>query len=196
MTATNLRVLSYSPNSDTTAGLENRSSSTESGFGLYRWQSADPYSSQKRNLANDELEVDEKATSTKIEALSKRLMIRKVTPPTTDFGITLQDWEGFVETLEDDYFIARLRSRSAGENADSNEIAEIPNSEVDADDRDLLKIGAIFYLTVRRRILITGRHEIASQIVFRRLPAWSKGALAKIDSEATALADFFAAGTR
>jgi hypothetical protein len=72
------------------------------------------------------------------------------------------------------------------------EIAEIPIEEVDASDMDLLREGALFYLSVRRRIMPSGRHENASQIVFRRLPAWQKSTLRAAAQEAAELAEFFA----
>lgn len=106
-------------------------------------------------------------------------------------GIVLQDWEGCVVNVNADTFTARLLDRTRNAKIDT-EIAEIPLDEVDMGDRDLLRDGAIFYLTIRRRLTPTGRHEVGSQIVFRRLPAWHRSSLDRIEAEATKLSDFFA----
>jgi hypothetical protein len=104
--------------------------------------------------------------------------------------VVLQDWEGVVEDVRNDDFFARLRDRTSGSNFDA-EAAEIPISEVDADDLPLLKPGAIFYLTIYRRILESGRHERATRMFFRRLPAWTPSMLQSVKERADRWKNFF-----
>jgi hypothetical protein len=104
--------------------------------------------------------------------------------------VVLQDWEGVVEEVRENDFFARLRDRTSGSNFDA-EAAEIPIGEVDADDLPLLKPGAIFYLTIYRRILDSGRHERATRMFFRRLPAWTPSMLQSVKDRADRWESFF-----
>jgi hypothetical protein len=104
--------------------------------------------------------------------------------------VVLQDWEGVVEEVRKDDFFARLRDRTSGSNFDA-EAAEIPISEVDSDDLPLLKPGAIFYLTIYRRILESGRHERTTRMFFRRLPAWTPTMLQSVKDRADRWKSFF-----
>lgn len=126
-------------------------------------------------------------------------ILRKVAPPSRavplyELGLVVQDWEGFVVELGNGFFTARLLDRTRSMKVDT-EIAEIPIGEVDDGDRDLVKEGAIFYLTVRRRILPNGRQETSSGIVFRRLPQWHQSTLDRAKAQAKELANFFESDT-
>ena len=59
---------------------------------------------------------------------------------------TLQEWEGLVEEIEGDSFVARLRDLTSGDR--SEELATIPLTEVDPKDRDRVVPGALFHLFV------------------------------------------------
>jgi len=107
--------------------------------------------------------------------------------------IVLQDWEGVVEEVRDDDFVARLMDKTAAKKFDS-EAAEIPKSEVDMDDIDLVKPGAIFYLTVFRRVLRNGRQERITRLIFRRLPAWTPSMLKSVEDRANSWKTFFGVG--
>ena len=102
----------------------------------------------------------------------------------------LQDWEGVVEEVLGDSFVARLRDRSDTSEFDK-ELAEIPLDDVTPDERPLLKPGAIFYLTIYRRVF--PRHERATRLVFRRLPAWTDSMLKSVEVRANHLENFFRA---
>ena len=124
------------------------------------------------------------------DRLAGRLVPPKAAPRAADLGVTIQDWEGCVVEIGDESFSARLLDRTRQIDVDT-ELAEIPLSEVDSGDRELVQLGGIFYLTIRRRILDTGRHGTESRIVFRRLPAWHASTLKKAKAEAETLAEFF-----
>jgi hypothetical protein len=54
-------------------------------------------------------------------------------------------------------------------------------------DKDLVKPGAIFYLSLYREISRAGSVRNSEEIRFRRLPSWSKGDLARIQTQAEEL---------
>ena len=105
-----------------------------------------------------------------------------------------QDWEGVVETIGSETFTARLRDRTNDESI-AGEIAELPIADVDDDDRELLQIGGVFYLTVGRLLRANGRHERVGRMVFRRLPAWTKSTFDRAKLRAERLARFLAPKT-
>ena len=105
----------------------------------------------------------------------------------------MQDWEGVVEEVRENDFVARLIDKTAKAKFDS-EAAEIPKEEIDSDDMELLKPGAIFYLTVFRRVMPNGRQERATRLIFRRLPAWTPTMLKSVESRASKWKSFFGVG--
>lgn len=98
-------------------------------------------------------------------------------------SVVLQDWEGVVETVGDESFTARLRDLTINER-DPSEIAEFPVEDVSDDDRELLDVGAVFYVTVGRLIRSNGRQERFGRIVFRRLPGWTSSTLRRAEKRA------------
>lgn len=104
----------------------------------------------------------------------------------------LQDWEGLVETIETDMFTARLRDRTRDERI-ASETVQLPICDVSADDLELLRPGAIFYLTIGRVTHVNGRVQRMSRIVFRRLPAWTQSILNRAQSRAHRLHKFLTA---
>jgi hypothetical protein len=93
----------------------------------------------------------------------------------------LKDWEGVVDEVSADHFVARLLDRKGGSRIDT-EAAKIPFSEVKEDDLPLIREGAIFYLTVYR--VLTPPHGRTTRLYFRRLPAWTPSVLASAHSRA------------
>ena len=101
----------------------------------------------------------------------------------------LQDWEGVVETVEGEIFTARLRDLTSNEPYPS-ETAELPIEDISDDDLELLRVGAVFYLTVGRLIWFNGRQERFGRIVFRRLPGWTPSTLRRAQKRAERLSLF------
>lgn len=93
----------------------------------------------------------------------------------------LKDWEGVVDEVSSDHFVARLLDRRGASKVDTD-AAEIPYSEVNKDDLPLVKVGAIFYLTVYR--VLTQPHGRTTRLYFRRLPAWTPSVLASARTRA------------
>lgn len=101
----------------------------------------------------------------------------------------LQQWEGIVEYVGDENFTARLRDLTNKEHY-PGEMAELPRDDISDDDRELLREGAVFYLTVGRLIHFSGRQERFGHIVFRRLPGWTSSTLDRAEKRAQRLSRF------
>lgn len=85
----------------------------------------------------------------------------------------LAEWDGYVESIDADadYFTARMRGLHGDGVEGKDEEAEIPISDVDDEDRDLLTIGAFFRLTITYESRPKRRY---TTVQFRRLPAYTK----------------------
>jgi hypothetical protein len=103
----------------------------------------------------------------------------------------LQDWEGVVETVDAETFTARLRDRTNNESY-AAEKAELPISDISDDDLELLRPGAIFYLTIGRLTRPNGRQDRLGRLVFRRLPGWTESTLRRAEQRAERLRRFLA----
>ena len=103
--------------------------------------------------------------------------------------VIIQDWEGIVESIETKTFTALLRDLTANE-AYPGEMADLPIEDIAPDDLGLLKLGAIFYLTVGRSTDVTGQQQRFSRMEFRRLPVWTSADFNRADERAQRLACF------
>ena len=97
----------------------------------------------------------------------------------------LQKWEGIVQEILTDTFIARL---SDTENQIEEE-AEIYLEEVDEKDKDLVTPGAVFYWHIGYND--EQSRQRFSMIKFRRLPTWKKEELDAIKRESNRVASSF-----
>ena len=82
----------------------------------------------------------------------------------------LQEWEGYVLSIDKDEFEARLIDRTAGATYESEE-ATIPLQELSDHDAKKLRLGAIFRWVIGYERTAGGSRRRVSQIVFRDLPA-------------------------
>ena len=98
-------------------------------------------------------------------------------------------WECAVERVDSSTFTATLKSLRDPE--DSEKEAEIPIDEVTPDDLELLEPGAIFYWTMGYDMTPAGTRTRFSLLKFRRLPAWTKKDLQRVNAEADALFEMF-----
>jgi hypothetical protein len=85
----------------------------------------------------------------------------------------LQEWEGYVISMEGGEFIARLLDVTA-EATSETEQAKFSLDDVSDDDRSLVQIGAIFRWSVGYEKNVSGTRCKKSALVFRRLPIWTK----------------------
>ncbi|MEI6987059.1 MAG: hypothetical protein WCK65_13120 [Rhodospirillaceae bacterium] len=108
----------------------------------------------------------------------------------TEFFMADQELEGSVTEVGEETFTALLSDKTRGR-AGIREMAEIPICEVDKVDMDLLAVGAMFYLTIGRRNLSKGRVELTRNLVFRRMPVWSRTTLERAAKKARELESYF-----
>ncbi len=99
----------------------------------------------------------------------------------------LQEWEGYVTEVSEGTFSARLVDVTAGKKVE-DEAADFPISDLSEDELSLLKEGAVFRWIIGYQRTKFGQKIRTSQIVFRRLPAWSKLDIRQARAEARELA--------
>ena len=104
--------------------------------------------------------------------------------PRTSFR-TLQAWEGAVSALNEHTFTATLVDLS---NRTPDEEAEVSFEEVTDDERELVRVGAVFLLSVGYSISEGGQRSRSAILRFRRLPVWTESSLVKARREAQQLA--------
>jgi len=145
----------------------------------------------RSNSAEFSIPTAKLVSATRTEQLLQKLAAPPKSVPLYELGHVVQMWEGSVTEVGEESFYARLLDKTRQMKIDTEE-AEIPLSEVDDGDRVLVKEGAIFYLTIKRRIVSgSGRQETSSNIVFRRMPKWHRSTLDAAKTEAKQLAAFF-----
>ena len=99
----------------------------------------------------------------------------------TDASV-IQIWEGRVLSVDlQSEVMSVLLSARIGQVADHT--AEIDLQWVADQDRDLVQPGAVFYLTLFKR-LRRGSVENAQELRFRRRPAWSRQQIQRIQADA------------
>jgi hypothetical protein len=102
----------------------------------------------------------------------------------TDKFIALNEWEGIVMAInrDDKTFTARLID--VNEKKQQAEEGDFLIDDIRNDDMKLLCEGAIFRWIVGYEIKRRGEKRRSSQIVFRRLPQWTKREIEEADKEA------------
>jgi hypothetical protein len=110
-------------------------------------------------------------------------VVRLPAPTAPEYSFDLrQQWEGVVTEVERDEFTVVLRDTL---NPDAPEFdATLPLEEVTADDFPLLQPGAVLYWAIGYERTRTGQVKRVSTIRLRRLPAWSKADIERVDRRA------------
>jgi hypothetical protein len=99
---------------------------------------------------------------------------------------TTQRWEGYVERVEGDVFLARLVDLTNPANDD--EVTEVSiEEEVSPGDRALVAPGAVFYWSIGYTRSPGGQLQGSSQLRFRRQPRWTAEELVMAERDAQAL---------
>ncbi|MEN8180191.1 MAG: hypothetical protein ABFS39_16445 [Pseudomonadota bacterium] len=93
----------------------------------------------------------------------------------------LQEWEGHVIEVCDDHFSAELVDITADESVAMEE-ADFSIDEVSGSDTPLVKPGGVFRWSIGYLRSPGGTKKRVSQIVFRRLPLWTKKDLQQAES--------------
>jgi hypothetical protein len=132
------------------------------------------------------------ATSTKIKRL---LNVPKAVAPlffTSTFS-PVQEWEGYVRAFGPDSMSADLVDVTAYGKRITQQ-AEIPLEELSDNDREKLRIGAIFRWSIGYQRTPRGTKMRVSNIVFRDLPRWTQKELREASEEAAELEQYFKPG--
>jgi hypothetical protein len=103
--------------------------------------------------------------------------------------LLLQLWEGTVVQLIDNEFSAVLYDLTNPSHGD--ERATFSIEEVADPDRPLLAPGAIFYWSLGYEVVRSGTRKAVSEIRFRRLPAWSRRDIARLNIVAEKFSKLF-----
>lgn len=90
----------------------------------------------------------------------------------------LQEWEGYVVSISNETFTARLVDVTKNCTIEDEE-ADFPLDDLEDTDRTRICPGAIFRWTIGYRRSPGGTKDRSSRIVFRNLPAWTRKELEK-----------------
>lgn len=94
-------------------------------------------------------------------------------PPEARYSFSiLQEWEGYVVSISEEHFTARLIDITKNRTIEDEE-ADIPFAELEDADRLKILPGAIFRWVIGYRRSPGGTKDRLSRIVFRNLPAWT-----------------------
>lgn len=110
--------------------------------------------------------------------------MREISDDAADAAV-LQLWEGRVLSVDDDTQSMRaLLSAKMGQVPDHT--AQIELQWVSEQDLDLVKPGAVFYLTLYKQVR-RGNIKNSQELRFRRRPSWSQHQIQQIRAEAQVL---------
>lgn len=113
--------------------------------------------------------------------------VRNYNPNDVETFSPLQEWEGYVTEITETSFVAHLIDRTAGKTI-PEELMEFAIEELSDDNKELLQEGAIFRWSIGYH-KFHGTKRKASDIVFRRLPAFTKKDLVAAEARATRLSE-------
>ncbi len=85
----------------------------------------------------------------------------------------LQEWEGYVLEIGSEEFTARLVDLTLGQST-ADEEANFLLEDLTDDDVELLAVGSIFRWIIGYQRYSGGPKQRVSQLVFRRIPAWTQ----------------------
>jgi len=101
----------------------------------------------------------------------------------------INSWEGVVTEIRDDEIVTNVKDLRL-DGAATEEVT-FDFSDIPAADLDLVQVGAVFYWNIGYWRLSTGQVLRASDLRFRRLPAWSQRELDQADTSANELFNLF-----
>ncbi len=98
-----------------------------------------------------------------------------------DSAVSVQAWEGEVLEIYEESLSVKLIDKTDRSAQDA--FTEIDLSELDQDDLDLVRPGAIFYWYVSYELRASGKKR-SSMMRFRRVPAWTADDLKRTEAYA------------
>lgn len=145
--------------------------SSLSGGEEFRAERIRVISDQQKSSAN--LHDPEFDTSGNVARENRVLRRREPPIPTKkDRFMVLKNWEGVVTAVERETFFASMRQTNSNDRIAEDGI-EIDIDNVPAGDHELVRVGAVFYLTVGISYPRGERQQKTTQLIFRRMPRWS-----------------------
>ncbi|MCL2713175.1 MAG: hypothetical protein FWD68_00875 [Alphaproteobacteria bacterium] len=87
--------------------------------------------------------------------------------------VVLQEWEGYVTDIHAETFTARLLDITTGDTVEGEE-ADFRITDLQDDDRPLVKEGTVFRWVIACRRAPDGTKQTVSKVAFRRLPIWTE----------------------
>jgi hypothetical protein len=109
-------------------------------------------------------------------------------PVPREFFYAIQRWEGYVITVGEETFVARLVDLAGGL---PEEEAEFYLDDVSDGDLELVRPGNVFYWSLGYRISATRQRSKVSLLRFRRLPRWSSRDVERVKVESERLLQAF-----
>ncbi|MCL2725125.1 MAG: hypothetical protein FWD69_11875 [Polyangiaceae bacterium] len=103
-----------------------------------------------------------------------------------------QQWEGVVTHVDkddNDELTVVLRDLTHPEQPDSEAVVSM--DEVSPDDLVLVQPGAVLYWSIGYETTTTGERKRVSRIRFRRLPAWTRRDINRINARVAELDELF-----
>lgn len=163
----------------------------ESGSSGAEAVSAMPESIEEKSFTNDTFSNEESEPETQSKALTH---IRKTFKPSVRGRLPghyelLQLWEGYVLSVSDNEFQARIIDKTIPENPEEEVV--LPIKEVTEEDIKLLEEGAVFYWSIRYVDRPGEGRSRDSLIRLRRLPSITRKEIEIAKSEAKNLAALF-----
>lgn len=140
--------------------------------------------SKSTSTSYDELDLTRNLESQPVIRLPQNVVAQKYALNVVDSNaLPIQIWEGCVQSvnLEEHTMRATLNAKMGKilEHIGNIDLQWVPDQ-----DADLIKPGAVFYLTLFKRIKSGGSIENSQVLSFRRRPNWSKSQLENIEKRA------------
>ncbi len=142
-----------------------------------------------QEIAND-FSVRQKHKSNLVDTISEGADIKGIFPDKLpqprevrySFSV-LQEWEGYVVSISNEKFTARLADVTKN-CAIEDEEADFPLDDLQNTDRSRICPGSIFRWIIGYRLSPGGTKDRTSRIVLRNLPSWTKKELEKNQQDA------------
>ena len=132
--------------------------------------------SSGEGFENDSAPVPSVYMEEDVKSLEELFVIPKIEPSrihNKESFNPLQEWEGYVTSVDDSSFTAELLDIT-NPSVDTREEAQFPKEELSDQDLRQLKVGAVFRWSIGYVRSQSGVKRRSSQIIFRNLPMWTK----------------------
>jgi len=114
--------------------------------------------------------------------------IPNLEPPKQSFRL-VQKWRGTVVEIRDAEFVAELRDQT--DQSHPREISTFRLDELSEGDERLVTIGAVFYWCIGYELTESRQRKLVAEIIFRRLPGWSRSEIAAVQQKASEIEELF-----